>query len=117
VPAAYTPYKFNKMFVLVLSIFFILAILSVINPVKDKATKEAISELDETGLAGSTLDAYNAIPDPKGAVKQVSGNVFYNLLDNNPEGFFFLALIVTLILFGSGVYLRDVRKFQRGLLR
>lgn len=116
-PAAYTQYKFKKMFVLVISIFFVLAILSVINPVKDKATKEAISELNKTGLSGSTLDVYNTVPDPEGAAKQVTGNVLYNLLENNPKGFFFLAFIVTLILFASGVYLRDVRKFQRSLVK
>lgn len=114
-PAAYTLYKFKKMFGLVLTIFFILIVLSIVNPLKKEATDQAIEGIDSTGMATKTVDTYNSIPDPKEEIKQASGNFLYRLMNNNPKGFFVLALIITGILFGGGVYLRDVRKFSRRL--
>lgn len=116
-PAAYTLYKFKKMFGLVLLIFFILIILSIINPIKSRVTKEVVSEVDESGAGVTALAAYGVIDDPEAPIKQGAGNFLYRLMRDNPKGFFVLALIVTIILFGGGIYLRNVRGFQRSLFR
>jgi len=114
-PAAYSLYKFKKMFGLVLTIFFILIVLSILNPAKEEVIEKTVSSIDTTGAATKSIEVYNSIPDPEGSVKQASGNLLYRLMNNNPQGFFVLTLIVTGLLFGAGVYLRDVRKFVKRL--
>jgi len=114
-PAAYTFYKFKKMFEIVLAIFFMLIILSILTPELEKAKNQAANSIDSSGVSTKAIDTLNSVPDPEEEIKQSSGNFLYRLMNDNPKGFFILALIVTVILFGGGVYLKDARKFARRL--
>lgn len=119
-PAAYTGYKFKKLFGLVLAIMFLLAILSVINPLKSEAKDEIVEEVSEYDESGDIEKSYNilkSVPDPKGKVEQKSGNFFMNLLENNIASFIGLSLIITALLFVLGVRLKSVRSYKNSLVK
>lgn len=111
--AAYTLYKFRKLFILVLIGLILLSVKSQINPLVGDAKKEAVSSIDATGMATQVLEIEENIPDPEGTIKQESGNFLFNLMEEHPDTFVLLAVLIALILFVGGVYLKDVR----GVLR
>tara|TARA_Y100000310_G_scaffold113815_1_gene112267 strand:- start:1908 stop:2264 length:357 start_codon:yes stop_codon:yes gene_type:complete len=114
---AYTLYKYKKLVGLVLIIFILLIVASQFNPEVDKAKRQMVDELDETGIATTAMDIKEGVPDPEGEIKQKSGNYLLNLLNENPEGFLLLGLVVAGVLFFLGIRLSQVRSFARGILR
>ena len=115
-PAAYTGYKLSKTIQIVFGIFLVLAILSVINPAKQEAVDKIIKETDAAGIAPAVA-VINNIPDPKGQAEQYTGNFLWRLMENNPQTFIGLVLLVSVALFIVGVRLKTLRGYQRGLMR
>lgn len=73
---------------------------------------EAVAQADETGMASATLDTVNSVPDPKGEIKQASGNILLNLLENHPVLFIMLVVIVAAIfVYVFGFTISQVRGF------
>lgn len=113
--AAYTFYKFKALIILVGAILLVLAIGSQLNPAIKETENSIINSIDPSGTASSVLELEEKVSDPKGEIKQVTGNYLFNLLDKNPNGFLILVVLITIFLFSRGVYLRTVRGFLRSL--
>ncbi len=121
-PPAFTFYKYNKLVGLVFGVMILLAILSVINPIKEQAKDEIVNELSEQDKIEVLNNSYQLSKDinnldPKSNAEKKSGNFFINLLNENPEGFIIIALIIAGVLFLFGVPLKSVRSYSRGLQR
>lgn len=117
--AAFTPYKFWNMFILVIVAMSLLAAALSIPSKKGLGFlvgKEVAKEVNPA-LAKSIegVETIDKLTDPEGIVKQETGNYFYRLLEKDTGDFVFLALLITVGLFSSGIYLRDVRKFIRNI--
>ena len=112
--AAYTPYKFKKMFGLVLFLFFILITIYFTSEAEQEVITQTAS-IDESGQASTLVDTYNNIPNPEAKVKQSIGKKLFVLMDETPEAFLVIVLLVTVILFSCGVYLKDLRGFIKRL--
>lgn len=112
-PPAYTAYKLRKMIGLVFTIFIMLAILSQVNPAKSAAEKELVEAFDPSNTASNAAMEIQGNLDIESQAKQGIGDRLFILLTVNTMGFLILVIIVALILFGSGVYLRNVRKILR----
>jgi hypothetical protein len=116
-PAAYTLYKFKKLFGLIFFIFIALILFSTIRPVKEKLISETVSVIDTSGTTSKAVNTYNSIPDPEADAKEASGNFLLKLLNKNSTDFFILIFIVAVILFICGIYLKDVRAFLNRILK
>lgn len=112
-PAAYTPYKFGKIFQIVFAIMILLAAFSIINPILLNAQNQAVGAvtkaMPESNNIERTYEAYSKLPDPKGTIKQETGSELYKLMNNNPQGFVVLGFGVTIVFFIFGVRLKTLR--------
>ncbi len=120
--SAYTGYKFKKLFVIVISIMFLLALLSVLNPAKEEIKESIIDEASKVDNTGIVNDSYNVYKDatkldPKSKAEKESGNFFMKLLQENLFGFLFIALLITVILFLVGFKLKTGRGYRNSLQR
>jgi len=102
--------KIGAMIGAVFTLFITMIVLSEFLPALDNANQE-IAKQDTTGLATTTLEVQNSIPDPKGSFKQHTGGFLKSLLENHPMTFLFLVVIVALILIYAGVKISSVRNF------
>lgn len=119
-PPAFTAYKLKHMIALVFGIMVILAVLSQIPSKTDlgfMTGKAVAEEVDQTGQLTESIETAETINslDPQSKAEGKAGNFFFKLLNDNPEGFIFLAIIIGVILFLLGVRLKQVRQYGRGL--
>lgn len=108
--------KVVAMFGAVLTLFFVMIVLSQLYPVEDQANQEmtdAVKSIDPDSPANAALDAANSIPDPKRGFIAVTGNFLLNLANNSPNAFVFLALVVAIVLVLIGVSVTAVKAFAR----
>ncbi len=105
-----------KMTGAVFSLFIILAVLSVLNPIKEGAVEKVAESTDPTGFAKTAVQIADSIPDPQGIAEQESGDLFYKLLTEDTLSLFWLALIVALILILTGVSIKKVKSYREGLI-
>ncbi|MCK4997168.1 hypothetical protein KAS08_02595 [Candidatus Pacearchaeota archaeon] len=118
--SAYTGYKFKKMLFLVFGIMILLAVLSLLNPMKQEVKDVAVNEIakvDETGIINESYNTYNDITglNLKPKAEQKSGNYFLRTLQNNPVEFLFVGFLVSGVLFLFGVRLKSMRGYSSGL--
>ena len=118
-PAAYTLYKFRKLFGLVLAIAVVLIFWYQFNNTVDDAKGE-IARTDSSGMATKALETqevYETISNPKGVVEHSTGGFLNNLLSKNSEAFMWLIFLTAAVLFFSGVRLSSLRAYLHRLLR
>ena len=119
---AFTLYKYKKLVGLVFVIMILLAIASVLNPAKQEAKDQLVNEFSKQDQTEALNNSYQLSKtasslDPKSNAEQKSGNFFMNLLNENPEGFLILVLVIAGILFIFGVPLKSMRSYTGGLQR